>query len=107
MCSGNVSFAFSSDFIRIYYPLVLKTYVRIQPPIQWKGGMLQELFKGKGSSSVCSNFRDVMLACVDGKNVAKYIRNKLLPRPTIFPSIHSLVVVLMVVKPPLPTCMSG
>jgi hypothetical protein len=42
--------------------------------------MLQELFKGKGSSSICSNFRDVMLASVDGKNVAKYIRNKLLPR---------------------------
>jgi len=42
--------------------------------------MLQELFKGRGSSSVCSNFRDVMLACVDGKNVAKYVRNKLLPR---------------------------
>ena len=42
--------------------------------------MLQEFFKGKGSSSVCSNFRDVMLACVDGRNVAKYMRNKLLPR---------------------------
>ena len=42
--------------------------------------MLQELFKGKGSSSICSNFRDVMLACVDGKNVAKYVRSKLLPR---------------------------
>ena len=42
--------------------------------------MLQELFKGKGSSSVCSNFRDVMLACADGENVAKYVRNRLLPR---------------------------
>ena len=41
---------------------------------------MQELFKGKGGSSICLNFRDVMLACVDGKNVAKYIRNKLLPR---------------------------
>ena len=80
LCSGNVLSAFPVEFMRIYYPLVLKTYVRIQPPIQWKGGMLQELFKGKGSSSVCSNFRDVMLACVDGKNVAKYIRSKLLPR---------------------------
>ena len=67
LCSGNVLSAFPFDFMRIYYPLVLKTYVRIQPPIQWKGGMLHQLFKGKGSSSVCSTFRDVMLACVDGK----------------------------------------
>ena len=76
-------FVFSLNFMRIYYPLILKTYVRIQPPIQWKGGMLQELFKGKGSSSVCSNFRDVMLACVDGENVAKYVRNKFLPRAKV------------------------
>ena len=42
--------------------------------------MLQELFKGKGSSTKCGSFRDVMLASVDGKNVAKYVRNNLLPR---------------------------
>ena len=76
LCSGTVLATFSLDLLNMYYPLVLKTYTRIQPPIQWKGGMLQELFKGKGSSSVVGNFRDVMLACVDGKNVAKYIRNK-------------------------------
>jgi hypothetical protein len=34
LCSGNVLFAFPVDFMRIYYPLILKTYVRIQPPIQ-------------------------------------------------------------------------
>ena len=67
LCSGNVLSRFSLDLMQIYYPLILKTFIRIQPPIQWKGGMLQELFKGKGSSSICSNFRDVMLACVDGK----------------------------------------
>ena len=42
--------------------------------------MLQELFRGKGSSSVSPNLRDVMLACADTKNVTKYVRNKLLPR---------------------------
>ena len=72
--------AFSLDLLNLYYPLILKTFIRIQPPIQWKGGMLQELFKGKGSSTKCGNFRDVMLASVDGKNVAKYVRNNLLPR---------------------------
>ena len=71
LCSGNVLSTFSLDLMQIYYPPILKTYVRIQPPIQWKEGMLKELFKGKGSSSVCSDVRDAMLACTDGKNVAK------------------------------------
>ena len=34
LCSGNVLSASSLDFKRIYYPLILKTYVRIQPPTQ-------------------------------------------------------------------------
>ena len=40
LCSGNVLAAFSLEFMQVYYPLILKTFVRIQPPIQWKGGML-------------------------------------------------------------------
>ena len=63
LCSGNISSMFSVEFMCIYYPLILETYIRIQPPIHWKGGMLQQLFKGKGSSSVCSNFRDVACLC--------------------------------------------
>ena len=39
LCSGNVLSAFSLDFICVYRPVVLKTYVRIQQPIRWKGGM--------------------------------------------------------------------
>ena len=80
LCSGNVLATFALELMHVYYPLVLKTFMRVQPPIQWKGGMLQELFKGKGSPHSRANFRDVMLASVDGKNVAKYVRNNLLPR---------------------------
>ena len=100
-------FLFSLALMHIYYLLILKTYVRIQPPIQWKGGMLQELFKGKGSSSVCSNFRDVMLACVDGKMLLSTLEISYYPEPIVFPSILSLEVVLMEATPLLHIFMSG
>jgi len=58
----------------IYYPLVFKIHARIRPPIQWKGGMITELFK-KGESSCITNYRDIMLADDSGKAVAKLIRH--------------------------------
>jgi len=64
---------------RLQYPLVVKTFVRIQPPLQWKGGMLCELFKNKGSTSMCGNYRDILLADDSGKGVMKLIRKRLLP----------------------------
>jgi len=41
--------------------------------------MVSELFKGKGCSSVCANYRDIMLADVSGKNFSKLLRHKLVP----------------------------
>ena len=54
-------------------------YARIQPPLQWTGGMLTELFKNKGSPSVCFNYRDILLSDDGGKFVCKLIRRRLLP----------------------------
>jgi hypothetical protein len=70
---------FSDDIIHPFMPLLLKSYMRIQPPIQWKGGMLQELFKGKGTSSMCKNYRDILLTDDAGKFVLKLVRKQLLP----------------------------
>ena len=61
------------------YPLVLKTFSRVQPPLQWKGGVLCELFKGKGDSSSVKSYRDILLANDDGKGIMRMIRTKLLP----------------------------
>ena len=36
--------------------------MRIQPPLQWKGGVLCELFKGKGDPSAHGCYRDILLA---------------------------------------------
>ena len=74
ICS-DVYASFPELMAAIEYPLVVKTYTRIQPPLQWKGGMLCELFKGKGSPSLCSNYRDILLADDSGKAAGRLLRS--------------------------------
>ena len=64
---------------RVFFPLVVKTFVRIQPPLQWKGGMICDLFKNKGSPALISSYRDVLLMDDDGKGVQRLLRKKLFP----------------------------
>ena len=45
----------------------VKSVMSLQPPIQFRGGMLCELFKQKGCSSLCINYRDIMLAMSTGR----------------------------------------
>ncbi len=54
-------------FAYLYFPLILKSYCFIHPPLQWRGGVLQELFKKKGSSSMRSCYRDIMLGSIPTK----------------------------------------
>ena len=70
---------FPDEVAQLQFPLVIKSFVRVQPPLQWKGGMLSELFKMKGSPSSCGNYRDILLADDAGKSVFKLIRQRLLP----------------------------
>ena len=74
----NVHKRFSRVMSELYFPLILKSYVRVQPPLQWKGGMLCELFKNKGSPSQCGNYRDILLADDGGKGAIKLIRPRFL-----------------------------
>ena len=48
-------------------------------PLQWRGGVLQELFKNKGTPSSPENYRDVMLGSVPGKCFPSHIRSHLVP----------------------------
>ncbi len=41
---------FPRAFACLYFPLVFKSSCLLSPPLQWRGGVLQELFKNKGSS---------------------------------------------------------
>ena len=75
----DVFAAFPNEMSRLQFPLIVKSFVRIQPPLQWKGGMLHELFKGKGASSIRKNYRDILLSNDGGKFALKLIRRQLLP----------------------------
>jgi len=77
---GNVHRKFANEVGMLMFPLVLKTFVRIQPSITWRGGMVHEIYKNKGPRYLRPNFRDVLLANDSGKHVAKEIRKSLLPR---------------------------
>ena len=37
------------------------------------------LFKGKGCSSICKNYRDVLFANISGKNFSKDLRYRIIP----------------------------
>jgi hypothetical protein len=67
MMIGYPLHAFPYQLASLFYPLVFKTFSRLSPPIQWKGGMLVNLFKNKGSSSLISNYRDIFLGDFTGK----------------------------------------
>ena len=76
---------FPRQLAELYYPLVFKSLARLDPPLQWRGGMLHELFKGKGDPGIPSTYRDVLLADDDGKALFKIIRT------AVFPLASSLV----------------
>eukprot|EP00973_Karenia_brevis_P083367 11563243-Karenia_brevis.AAC.1 len=59
---GELYKIFNWTLAWIYWPLYTKVCLQMRPPIQWRGGMLCELFKNKGTASSCSNYRDVTIA---------------------------------------------
>ena len=66
------------------FPLRIKIVAKLSPPLQWRGGMVSELYKGKGCSSACSNYRDIMLADISSKNLGKLLRHKIIPGARAF-----------------------
>ena len=79
--------AVSNDLLRTFpymfscllLPVYVKSVTRLDPPLQWKGGVLVELFKNKGVSSDKNNYRDILLGDNSGKHISSVIRNNLLP----------------------------
>ncbi len=62
-------------------PPLLSTLIVVlpPPPLQWRGGILHELFKNKGSTLDGKCYRDTILEDISGKCVSKYIRSCVLP----------------------------
>ena len=54
--------------------------------MQWRGGLISELFKNKGSSEAMKNYRDILFGDHSGKSIANILR------PRLFPIISSICV---------------
>ncbi len=57
----------------------LQDFLSPFPPLQWRGGVLQELFKNKGSSFCPGGYRDIMLGSVVGKCFTSHVRSLIVP----------------------------
>ena len=75
----NVHKTFALSMAKAVWPLHVKATIRLSPPLQWKGGMVAALFKGKGSSAICENYRDILLADDNGKDFSAHLRHHMLP----------------------------
>ena len=75
---GKINSVFPCLMACLFYPIVIKSICRLRPPLQWRGGMLHELYKNKGSSADKKCYRDIMLGNICGKGVSKIIRSRIL-----------------------------
>eukprot|EP00973_Karenia_brevis_P014743 2013288-Karenia_brevis.AAC.1 len=79
-CTGAEVHKLLPDVMAVLlHPLHVKSSLTIRRPLQWKGGQLMNLWKGKASPSLIKNHRDVMLADHDGKVFSSLQRSELMP----------------------------
>ncbi len=60
-------------------PLALKTTALLAEPLQYKGGIAQELVKSRGSHKIVDSFRSILLEDHIGKTAKKSARQNLIP----------------------------
>ena len=56
------------EMAALFHPIWMKATLRLQHPVLWKGGMLSELWKGKGSAANCDNSRGIVVSDSSGKS---------------------------------------
>ena len=60
---------------QVLWPLAMKFAVRLEEPVQFKGGQLFTLYKGKGPPTICDNFRGILLMSTPGKILRSAMRS--------------------------------
>ena len=63
----------------LLHPLITKVALRIQEPIQWKGGLLCPMLQGKSNASVCSVSRGILVSSDAGKLTHRAYRERAIP----------------------------
>ena len=66
------------EIAELLWPLFLKTLVRVQEPLQWKGGICSELVKSVLDCSLCSNHHDILVSDNAGKRLHTWSRGRLM-----------------------------
>ena len=65
-----------SGLSRSLYPIVLKFAMRLQEPVQWKGGDLHAVWTRKGSPLDCESYRAILVSSSVGKAVHGALRTQ-------------------------------
>ena len=73
---------------KLYCPLYVKAALACQQPLQWKGGILFECFKGKGSAAEMANFRSLFISSLPAKAMHRIMRSRL--RAAVEDTMHEL-----------------
>eukprot|EP00959_Pyramimonas_sp_CCMP1952_P360680 7554071-Pyramimonas_sp.AAC.1 len=74
-CNGSELFkAAPLECARLFHPLVFKSVLAVQPPLQWKGGHLFELYKDKGAMTDIPSYRDVTICEAASKSLPSHAR---------------------------------
>ena len=63
----------------IQHPVQVKSILSVRPPLQARGGALQELYKGNGDHCRCASFHDISLGNYNSKLVCRWVRTRLKP----------------------------
>ena len=58
---GDIWATFADVLAPHLHSLFVKSLATVSTPLAWKGGMLMELWKGKGSASDLSSYRDILV----------------------------------------------
>eukprot|EP00439_Symbiodinium_sp_Y106_P079440 s29_g18.t1 len=85
---SDVLSASPSDFAGMIQPLYVKALVRGRQPIQWRGGVLFEAFKGSGAQCDTASHRSLYISSFVGKTLHRVMRTKV--REQIDSFLHPL-----------------
>ena len=58
----------------MYGPVVMKSVLRLESPLQWIGGLLHELYKGSGVMAHMPSWRAIMCSNAGGKRLHSLVR---------------------------------
>ena len=73
---GDVLHVAAAQLAPPVFQLLLKLAMRLQEPLQWKGGELHHVWKRKQSALLCDSYRAILVSSTIGKSVHSVFRQR-------------------------------